>query len=352
MQLRYNWKTVIFIFILFVGSPAIAEQRVDEVDAIGITVSDIRQSLVFYTEVLGFKQVSESELTGDAYEHLTGVFGLRMQVVRLQLGDEFIELIEYLAPRGRPIPVDSRSNDRWFQHIAIIVTDMDKAYAHLREHHVQHASPSPQRLPDWNPNAGGIQAFYFRDPDGNHLEILQFPPGKGDAKWHNKTDQLFLGIDHTAIVVDDTTTSLRFYRDTLGLRIAGTSENYGIEQERLNNVFGARLRITALKAAHGPGVELLEYLAPRNGRPMPFDTSANDLWHWQIQISTADIDHVADVIRDGHYDLISSVVVDIPVDEHASDQSLSTQDLLTRNLSARGLMARDPDGHALMFIQH
>ena len=45
------------------------------------------------------------------------------------------------------------------------------------------------------------------------------------------------------------------------MTIAGTSENYGVEQEHLNNVFGARLRITALRAARGPGVELLEYLA-------------------------------------------------------------------------------------------
>jgi hypothetical protein len=37
-------------------------------------------------------------------------------------------LHEYLAPKGRPIPADSRSNDVWFQHIAIIVSDMDKAY--------------------------------------------------------------------------------------------------------------------------------------------------------------------------------------------------------------------------------
>ena len=51
-----------------------------------------------------------------------------MRVVRMKLGDEFIELTEYLAPRGRAFPIDSRSNDRWFQHVAIIVSDMDKAY--------------------------------------------------------------------------------------------------------------------------------------------------------------------------------------------------------------------------------
>ena len=45
---------------------------------------------------------------------------------------------------------------------------------------------------------------------------------------------------------------MRFYRDALGLRVAGESTNYGPEQERLNNVFGARLQITGLRAAEAP----------------------------------------------------------------------------------------------------
>src|SRR5258706_7181283 len=138
-----------------------------------------------------------------------------MRMVRMRLGDEAIELTEYLAPRGRPAPTDSRSQDRWFQHIAIIVSDMDRAYQWLRQNKVEHASSGPQLLPEWNKNAGGLRAFYFKDPDGYVLEILQFPPGKGDEKWHHPTDKLFLGIDHTAIVVADTETSLRFYHDVL-----------------------------------------------------------------------------------------------------------------------------------------
>src|SRR5713101_7933152 len=137
---------------------------VDGVDAIGITVSDMDRAVDFYSKVLTFEKVSDSEVAGENYEHLEGVFGLRMRVVRMRLGEELIELTEYLAPKGRPIPVDSRSNDRWFQHIAIIVSDMDKAYAWLRQNKVEHAS-GPQRLPDWNKNAAGISAFYFKDPD-------------------------------------------------------------------------------------------------------------------------------------------------------------------------------------------
>jgi len=225
-------------------------QVAKRVDSVAITVSVMERSLPFYTEVLPFKIVSDVEVTGEHYSRLFGVFGMRARVVRLRLGQEHIELIDFLAPEGLPIPDDSRSNDHWFQHIAIIVSDMDKAYAHLRDYGVSYASTGPQVLPAWNPQAGGIAAFYFRDPDGNHLEILDFPPGKGDKRWQS-TNALFLGIDHTAIVVDDSDESLRFWRDTLGFTVAGEAENYGIEQERLNNVFGARLRITGLMAGEG-----------------------------------------------------------------------------------------------------
>src|SRR5262249_35026613 len=159
----------------------------------------------------------------------------------------------------------SRGNDRWFQHVAIIVSDMDKAYARLREQKVQHASTGPQRIPDWNQGAAGIRALYFRGPAGHFREILSFPSGNARAKRHGK-GRLFLGIDHPAIVVGDTEASLAFYRDRLGFKVAGQGENYGPEQEHLNNVFGARLRITSVRAAAGPAIELLEYLAPRDGR--------------------------------------------------------------------------------------
>src|SRR5207249_1098815 len=85
--------------------------------------------------------------------------------------------------------------------IVIIVSDMEKAYAQLRQAKVQHASSGPQRLPDWNKNAAGISAFYFKDPDEHPVEVLQFPPDKGAEKWHRQNGKLFLGIDHTAIVV-------------------------------------------------------------------------------------------------------------------------------------------------------
>src|SRR4051812_15701151 len=161
---------------------------VSGIESIAVTVSDLDRSVDFYTNVLTFEKESEREIEGENWEHLYGVFGMKARIARLRLGNERLELMQFLAPEGRPIPVDSRSNDRWFQHVAIIVSDMDAAYARLRAARVRHASPSPQTLPDWNKNAGGIRAFYFRDPDGHSLEILWFPDGKGDPKWRKADD--------------------------------------------------------------------------------------------------------------------------------------------------------------------
>jgi len=204
---------------------------------------------------------------------------------------------------------------------------MDRAYKWLRENRVQHASSGPQRLPDWNKNAGGIQAFYFRDPDGHFLEILAFPPDKGNSKWHATSGTLFLGIDHTAIVISDTDASLRFYRDVLGLQVVGESENYGPEQEHLNNVFGARLRITSLRAATGPGVEFLEYLAPRDGRPYPPEEKADDLIHWQTRFLGTDVAEAALELQKFRSAFVSTGVVE------------------------RSIIVRDPDGHAVQVTQ-
>src|SRR5256712_3055111 len=177
---------------------------------------------------------------------------------------------------------------------------------------VEHASSGPQRLPDWNKNAGGIQAFYFRDPDGHYLEILQFPKGKGDPKWQRSEGRLFLGIDHTAIVVKDTEESLKFYRDALGFKVVGESENYDTEQEHLNNVFGARLRITAIRPHAGPGIEFLEYLSPRDGRPMPPDETGSDLMHWQTHLITPDTSTAANLLLARKFALVSPGVITLP----------------------------------------
>jgi catechol 2,3-dioxygenase-like lactoylglutathione lyase family enzyme len=310
------------------------QQAVLAVESVGMTVSDMDQAIAFYSQVLSFKKVSDVEVLGTEYEQLQGLFGVRMRVVKLQLGEEILELTAYLTPKGKPIPIDSRSHDRWFQHIAIVVNDIDKAYQHLRKYKVQHTSTAPQRIPDWNKAAAGIRAFYFKDLDGHNLELIYFPPGKGNPKWQKSTNQLFLGIDHTAIVVSNTANSLSFYRDLLGLKVAGEGMNYGTEQAHLNNVERARLHISGLRAPTGVGVEFLEYLEPRDGRALPANARPNDLLSWQTTLVVDDVKAIAQRMKRSQ--LVSSDVVTIP------GQTLGFK---------RGLLVRDPDGHVMRLVE-
>ncbi len=313
----------LLLSLLFFGLSLQAQVR--EVGAIGLTVGDLDSELNFYTNTLPFQLVGISEKNGKAQDELLGLTNARVREAHLKLGGEHIILTEHLTNKGHKIPSDSRSFDRWFQHIAIVVSDMDKAYGVLRSHKVSHVSTSPQTLPAWNTNAAGIKAFYFRDPEEHVLEIIFFPPGKGDPKWQIPSTNLFLGIDHTALVVSDTEKSLKFYVDALGLKVAGESENYGVEQEHLNQVFGARLHITGLRAEHGPGIEFLEYITPPGGRPIPADATSADLSFWNTHLTVSDAAALASGLREKGFTIIST------------------------SSRAASQVVRDPDGHAFEF---
>ncbi len=318
------------------ASSAHAPLAVQAVAAVGFTVSDMDRSIAFYRDVLSFRPVSDVEVDGPEYDRLWGMFGVRARVVRMQLGRQQLELTEFLAPPDlRPIPMPSFSNDLWFQHAAIVVRDMEEAWTRLRRHHVRLISPRPQTIPGSNPAAAGIQAVKFRDPDGHNLELLWFPEGKGDRVWHRPGAELFLGIDHTALTVRSTEHSLAFYRDVLRLRVAGGSSNTGTEQEYLDSLPGALVRVTGLVPELGPpGVEFLEYELPEAGRPMPADSKPTDLWHWQTTMVVTDVDEAASALR-GKARFVSPGVVRL------SDAALGFR---------KGFQVRDPDGHVLQLV--
>jgi catechol 2,3-dioxygenase-like lactoylglutathione lyase family enzyme len=120
---------------------------VREVGAIGLTVSNLDQEIDFFTHVLPFEKISESKSAPGAADELLGLTNTQLRTIELKLNNERITLTEHLTNKGRLIPADSRSFDHWFQHIAIVVSDMDKAYAQLRRAGVKHVSTAPQTLP-------------------------------------------------------------------------------------------------------------------------------------------------------------------------------------------------------------
>jgi catechol 2,3-dioxygenase-like lactoylglutathione lyase family enzyme len=308
-----------------------------DIDYVSITVADLQKFISFYKDVLSFKYNGTYTIQNRDAKMLFGIDDslLEVAVAQLSLGDEKIELMQFTSSLAiHKIPLDSKSNDLWFQHIAIVVSDMDKAYKKLRDAKVEHVSISPQTLPAYITAATGIKAFYFHDPDGHNLELIYFPEGKGNPKWQ-LLKGLFLGIDYTAIAVNNTDNSLPFY-ETIGLKVAGHSENYGTEQEHLNQVFGARLWITGLKGNKGIGVEFLDYIAPPGRRPYPADASPADIVHWHTSIKVNNLDDLYTKSKQSNHKIISDGIV-----------SFSNP---TAGVS-RAFMVRDYEGHAILIFQ-
>jgi catechol 2,3-dioxygenase-like lactoylglutathione lyase family enzyme len=324
-------RILVALFCLF-ASTAFAAR---EIRGFTLTVADLDKSVAFYQQALGFSKVSETVVSDDDVDTLTGVFGARVRSARLQLGREYVELEQYVAPKGEPIPADSRSNDLWFQHFAVVVSDMDKAYAHVAAFGVVSISSAPQTIPASNQAAAGIKAYKFRDPDGHPLELLYFPPDKGRTRWQDKS-RLFLGIDHSAIAVSSTERSAAFWRDLVGLRVAGGSLNTGTTQEQLDNALGAVVRITGLRpqTEESPGLEFLQYLTPAGGRPAPLDQRPNDVAATRTVVAVDDLRALADKLQAANVVFISPRVVD----------------LRGANWS-EGLIVKDPDGHAVLLVQ-
>jgi hypothetical protein len=89
-----------------------------------------------------------------------------------------------------------------------------------------------------------------------------------------------------------------------------------------------------LRAPHGTGVELLEYRAPRDGRPTPVDLKANDLAHWQITMRASRLQPLLQPSR-----LFALVSPDITMIDRAPLGF------------SRGLLVRDPDGHGVRIVE-
>ncbi|MEH1855183.1 MAG: VOC family protein [Nostoc sp.] len=310
--------------------------QVQRIRAIGLTVTNCNRSLEFYTQALAFELISDITVEGQDYSDLEGVPGAKIRIITLRLGDELIELMEYLNIQGKPIPSDSQSNDLWFQHLAIVVSDMDRAYAHLRSFPIEPISVDPQTIPPENEASGAVRAFKFKDPDGHDLELIWFGPDQGQDKWHQNSHSLFLGIDHSAIAISNTEQSLNFYCSLLGMQIDSRSLNWRATQSRLDNLPGAEVKITGLRPIQdGVGIELLDYIVPGKGRPMPSDWKSCDTAHMQIELVVNNIEQLVDKLRHNGVQFVSSRIVQF------SDGSFPYR---------QGCLVKDPDGHAILLI--
>lgn len=139
------------------------------------TVSNIDQSIAWYTEVLGLEFVHRQRGDNAYTRKLVGfedavleAAQFRIPGVEPRLSTHMLELVQYVSPPGVAVPL--ATNNVGVAHLAFVVDDIDSEYQRLSERGVVFVNP-PVRITE-GANRGGA-ACYFRDPDGITLELLQ-----------------------------------------------------------------------------------------------------------------------------------------------------------------------------------
>jgi catechol 2,3-dioxygenase-like lactoylglutathione lyase family enzyme len=275
---------------------------VQRIAGFGLTSRDARRLSDFYQAAFDCRLLNTDRLEGAPFETLTSVRGGAHRIT-LALGDQTIEILQFDMP-GRSYLEPLSPIENSFQHFALVVSDMDRAWRRLAtlSGWTAMTTGGPQRLP---PRSGNVRAFKFRDPEGHPLEFLEFPTDSRPAYWNSPSGGLFLGIDHSALSVSEVEASIDFYR-RLGLRLAARTLNHGTEQERLDGIVDPQVDVIALEPPTAtPHVELLHYRTTEPRHPVTFHS--NDLAATR---------------------LVMQAVEDISVKTHGS-------------------LLRDPDGHLI-----
>ena len=221
------------------------------------TVADLDRTERFYRDHLGFVREAPPEPVPPAEAEALGLSGRRL---RMRLGAQYVAFVQ-ADPPGAPYPAGTEATDPVFQHLAIVVRDMDEAMRGLVAEPISRGGP--QLLP---PSTGNVAAYKFRDPDGHPLELIHFPGGEPARRWTDAPG-LFLGIDHSAITVTDLDAAIDVLT-SLGLSLTERGLNRGPEQARLDGLPDPVVDVVALVPPEpAPHVELLHYRAPARRRP-------------------------------------------------------------------------------------
>ena len=91
------WTRFILATFLVIAA-AVVQAAALEIHGFVMTVSDIDRAVAFYESALHFKRIDDRVIGSDRHARLTGVHDTGVRRATLQLGDERIELEQYLPP--------------------------------------------------------------------------------------------------------------------------------------------------------------------------------------------------------------------------------------------------------------
>ena len=136
---------------------------------IGLTVSNLEESLKFYVEFLGFKVLRSAIESGNCIDNFSGLKGINVKTVKMVDPDNnMLELLHYESHPEKPHNNRVRRiTEIGCSHFALTIADLDSLHAKLISEGIEFNYPV-QTSPD-----GKVKVAFCRDPDGTLIEMVE-----------------------------------------------------------------------------------------------------------------------------------------------------------------------------------
>ena len=150
------------------------ENMVGRIYHVGLTVSDLDRSIAFYRDILRLEFQGEIFMEGEATDKMFRKENCKARVAYLNgskaLEAPPVELIQFVDSKIHKEQSDLFTTS--ISEVCFYTDNIDSVYKTFIENHVECLS-EPQYFDFRADGFGESRAFYFRDPDGIILEMMQ-----------------------------------------------------------------------------------------------------------------------------------------------------------------------------------
>lgn len=140
------------------------------VSHLGLCVTNLERSRAFYCRGLGFREVSELHLEGEAVDTILGLEGTRLHAVYLERDGMRLELLHYASPPTPAAGAARPMNQPGLTHLSFRVASLKRARERLEAVGGQWLEATLTQN-----EAMGASAAFVLDPDGTRIELVAQP---------------------------------------------------------------------------------------------------------------------------------------------------------------------------------
>jgi glyoxylase I family protein len=136
-----------------------------------ISTPDLERLKTFYCDLFGLEEVMRFgwQQGDDLCDSIVGLTGSAAKFVYLRSGNAHLELFEYTQPAPKPRDPEWRVCDHGFTHVCFEVIDIYAEFERLAGAGMRFQNDAPIDA------LGMLHVAYGFDPDGNIVELIQFP---------------------------------------------------------------------------------------------------------------------------------------------------------------------------------